>query len=93
MSYLPHLTPEEKREVIGSLLHTGIVTVEFTKVDGTFRSMPCTLSEAIIPAAPVKESTETKKERKENLEIFRVYCTDKQEWRSFRIDSVINITV
>lgn len=80
----------EKRRYLMDLLCAGEVTVTFTKVNGETRVMPCTLTPALLPPEPIKESAS--KERKENLDTIRVYCTDKQAWRSFRVDSVTNIT-
>ena len=79
------------REEMIDMLVSGECTVTFTKVDGTQRVMPCTLNARLIPPEPVSESTESKKERKVNEEVIPVFCTDKQAWRSFRVDSVISI--
>ena len=84
------LTLDEKRDYLTLKLQFGEVAIEFTKVDGTNRKMPCTLAPQLIPPAPIVEG-KIKKERKENPTVIRVFCTDKQEWRSFRIDSVISI--
>jgi hypothetical protein len=66
--------------------------VEFTKVNGEVRSMPCTLKAELIPPAPVKvlAEGEVPKVKKENPEIMSVWCLDKKEWRSFRIANVIS---
>lgn len=94
-------TIDEKREFILAQLREGVVNVEFTKVDGEHRVMPCTLQESFLPPAPVHYTNTDnpidfpatpKKERKVNPDIVRAFCTDKQEWRSFRIDSVISIS-
>jgi hypothetical protein len=74
--------PIELREV----LQDGIVNVTFTKVDGSQRDMRCTLNESLIPQTT---STEPKTERKVNDTVQRVFDLDKNEWRSFRKDSVI----
>lgn len=68
-----------------SLMRDGIVTVTFTKKDGTDRVMKCTLSEEKIPveARPTGNSTP----QISNTAV-RVFDTDKSEWRSFRWDSV-----
>lgn len=66
-------------------LRTGVFAVTFTKVDGTSRTMPCTLSEALLPARPV---TETATVKRDNPEVLSVWCTDKHEWRSFRVANV-----
>lgn len=41
------------REQLSDLLHTGECVVEFTKVNGEVRSMPCTLNESLIPQTPI----------------------------------------
>jgi hypothetical protein len=71
-------------------LHAGPCVVTFTKVNGEKRVMPCTLQASLLPIVPSTKEVVT--ERKENLDTIRVFCTDKQEWRSFRVDSVIDIT-
>jgi hypothetical protein len=80
------------REQLSELLHTGECMVEFTKVNGEVRSMPCTLKAELIPPAPVKvlAEGEVSKVKKENPEVMSVWCLDKKEWRSFRIANVIS---
>lgn len=94
------LSQQEKRDLILALLHDGEIVVEFTKVNGEVRKMPCTLAESLLPPPPVHYTNtdspidfpKPKKERKQNLDVISVFCTDKQEWRSFRVDSVISIS-
>lgn len=73
-------------ELVGMLLN-GMVSVKFTKVDGTERDMTCTLNESLIPASkmPKGNSSSTPHDG-----VVAVFCVDKQEWRSFRRDSVIS---
>lgn len=77
------------RDEMTNFLRQGKSTVVFTKVDGTERVMKCTLNEVFIPTdqrpTPVSESATP---RKESLEAIRVFDTDIQAWRSFRVDSV-----
>ena len=77
------------REQLFELLHTGECVVEFTKVNGEVRAMPCTLKTELIPPAPVVEGKETKV-KKPNPDVMNVWCLDKKEWRSFRIANVIS---
>ena len=77
------------RQSLSETLQTGIHTVTFTKVDGTERSMPCTLDPTILPTIEVTE--EKKVPRKLNPDTMRVYVTDINEWRSFRIENVISV--
>jgi len=88
------LTIDEKRKLLKEVLQQGEVVVDFRKVNGDLRTMPCTLAPDLLPIPSVKVVDESKPARKvpaENPDVIRVFCTDKQEWRSFRIDSVISI--
>ena len=66
------------REQLSELLHTGECMVEFTKVNGEVRSMPCSLTAELIPPAPVKvlEEGEVPKVKKENPEVMSVWCLE-----------------
>ena len=80
------------RDQLSNLLHSGECIVEFTKVNGEVRSMPCTLKPELIPPAPVKvlAEGEVPKVKKENPDVMNVWCLDKKEWRSFRIANLIS---
>ena len=86
------------RKHLSELLHSGECIVEFTKVNGEVRTMPCTLNESLIPPPPVHVTNTDnpvdfpapKKEKKQNPEVISVWCLDKKEWRSFRIANVIS---
>jgi hypothetical protein len=77
------------REQLSELLHTGECVVEFTKVNGELRTMPCTLKAELIPPVLVVEG-KTPKEKKPNPDVMSVWCLDKKEWRSFRVANVIS---
>ena len=93
------ITPETLR----TLLLENECIVEFTKVNGETRSMPCTLKAQFIPdpipAPNFPHFTNTDnpidfpKVKKENPDVMSVWCTDKQAWRSFRIANVISAKV
>ena len=80
------------REQLVDMLRENICVVAFTKVDGETREMPCTLKPDLLPAVIITEGKE-KKERKANDSVLSVWCTDKESWRSFRIDGVTSVTV
>lgn len=61
------------------------VRVVFTKVDGTERSMLCTLAESNIP---VSHQPKTKSDTSTSGSAVRVFDVEGQQWRSFRWDSV-----
>jgi len=77
------------REQLTKLLYTSECIVEFTKVNGELRTMPCTLKSDLIPPQPIIEG-KTPKEKKPNPEVMSVWCLDKKEWRSFRVANVIS---
>jgi hypothetical protein len=87
------------REQLFELLHTGEYVVEFTKINGEVRSMPCTLKESLLPPTTVHvtntdksiDSPLPKKEKKVNPDVISVWCLDKKEWRSFRIANIISV--
>lgn len=91
MTFNVNQTIDEKRLALIEMLSKGICTVTFTKVNSETRTMPCTLMSNLLPPSLMRENTE-KKERKVNTDVLRVFVTDIQQWRSFRIDSVISIT-
>ena len=83
-------TPELRSNWLKTLLQSGTYEITFTKVNGETRIMPCTLDSSKLPPAPVKEQV-NKLEKAENTNTLRVWCTDKQEWRSFRVMSILGI--
>ena len=62
----------------------GIVTVEFKKIDtGEVRVMPCTLNSKIS-----NQNIEIKEQSGDNDHLV-VWSLDKDAWRSFRVNTVI----
>ena len=84
-------TKPDTKAWLKELLHvpTNVVRVTFTKKDGTERTMLCTTSFDKIPEDqhPKGEQTSSSDEAQ------RVFDLEKQEWRSFRWDSVKYIEV
>lgn len=86
------ITPQALR----TLLLENECVVEFTKVNGEIRSMPCTLKAELVPAPHITNTNnpvDFPKVKKENLNVMNVWCTDKKEWRSFRIANIISAKV
>lgn len=71
-----------------SHLKCGPVTVVFTKKDGTERVMECTTSPDLVPAEPIVEGAEPKREKKTNEDVMPVFDLEAKHWKSFRWDSV-----
>ena len=82
-----------KREWFESLLKNEIVTITFTKKDGTDREMRCTLKQDLLPVTEVVESIEEDKPKRAKSETsVAVFDLDVEGWRAFSIDSVKTIT-
>jgi hypothetical protein len=72
------------REWLQGLLKEGNVIVTFTKSTGEERKMKCTLKEGVVPLYEKK----TDRAKAKNDEVLSVWDLDKNEWRSFRLDSI-----
>jgi len=79
----------QKSDIV-SALQSNVCDVKFTKVNGEDRLMRCTLKEDMIPE-PVASDTEVNRNRKPNESVQVVWDLEKVGWRSFRVDSVIDI--
>jgi hypothetical protein len=75
------------RNILLEALTKHECTVTFTKVNGETRVMPCTLKEDVIP------KQEPKGAKKPNDAVVSVWCLDKKEWRSFRVDNVVDLQI
>lgn len=74
------------RNTISQNLHSGIVKVEFEKVDGTMRTMYATLQAKYLPEqVDLEEAIE---KRNKSTETIAVWDVEKEGWRSFRWDRV-----
>jgi hypothetical protein len=73
-----------------TLLKNGVITVEFTKVDGTNRVMKCTLNSAYLPEVTqglghiMSEADSAR---------FVVWDVEIQDWRAFRVENVKSVKV
>jgi hypothetical protein len=75
---------------ITEMLRKQDATVTFTKKDGTQRVMRCTLRPDALPEM-ITESTRTSTERRESDSTIAVWDLDLGAWRSFRLDSLVEI--
>jgi len=71
-------------------LTDNIVTVVFEKIDGSLREMRCTLKSEYLPPQLLLED---KPQRAQSDSTLSVWDIDNGGWRSFRIDSIKNITI
>mgnify|MGYP003353779930 FL=1 len=76
------------------MLVNGVVTVTFVKIDGTERTMKCTLLPEYMPAtvAQGQQLLTEASPKTDNPNTISVWDIESQGWRSFRIDSVTTIT-
>jgi len=73
--------------ILKSILEKGVYTVEFKKVNGDLRKMPCTLKDGFVPL----RDSELIKSTPFDPETMPVWCMDKQAWRSFKTMNVISV--
>ncbi len=85
-------TPKEQkafRDWLTSHLKYGPVTVDFQKKDGTLRTMKCTLLESAVPTYEKKTERVRTTSTDESISVVDL---EKNEWRSFRSDSVKSVS-
>lgn len=75
------------REWVKGILQRETATLTFQKKDGTMRVMKASLREDHMPVFEKKTDTV----RKTNDEVLSVVDLEKNEWRSFRFDSIKKI--
>ena len=84
---------EDERDVFRkwliSHLKYGPVSVYFTKKDGTERKMDCTLKDEDI----VQYEKKTERVKTLNEETCPVFDLEKNEWRSFRYDTITKVEI
>lgn len=78
----------EKRQELRDLLHRSNVTVSFMKTDGTDRVMNCTTNPDLIPLSEHLKPQANSQSKRVNANVQVVWDLDKNEWRSFKYDSV-----
>ena len=74
------------KQELKDLLKRKVVQIIFKKKDGTERVMKCTLQEDIVPLYEKK----TERVKKQNDETLAVWDLEKDSFRSFKLDSVID---
>jgi len=88
------LTVEEKHKFITTMLRENICIVDFIKVNGDARSMPCTLREDLMPVSAVVIASEISDTIKlDNFETITVWCTDQNAWRAMKTTRVTDLRI
>jgi hypothetical protein len=78
-----------ERDWLNSILQESIVTVTFTKKDGSERTMKCTLKSEMIPSDKMPKGSN----RTKPSESIAVFDVENDGWRSFRLDSVKELNI
>ena len=86
----PTFDTQAGRQWLLSLLKDSDVTVTFEKNDGTERVMKCTLKEDTIKPNP--SGLKARPGRKHNPDVCSVWDIESDGWRSFRFDSIKNVS-
>lgn len=79
------MTVFDRSELI-EVLANDVVEITFTKKNGEERIMKCTLRDDIIEN--MSNTSPVSSGRKVNPDVIPVFDLDKNDWRSFRVDSV-----
>lgn len=77
---------ESKRQEILNFLKDGVVDLQFKKVNGDLRNMRGTRKLDLIPEEK-RPTTEDKRELNETIVV--LYDLEVNDWRSFRIENLI----
>jgi hypothetical protein len=73
---------------IKAAMKLGVVEVTFTKVNGTVRTMECTLADYLLPETGGGRATTAS-----NPDIVVVYDIASEGWRSFKKSTVTDVVV
>jgi len=84
---------QEAKSAYHTFLKGNVARVKFKKVNGEIRDMLCTLREDLIPAAVSEPTTLVKRQHETSDQVVAVYDIESEGWRSFRIDSVIEMNL
>ena len=74
-----------KRETLIKNLQKNVMQITFNKVSGEERVMHCTLNETFVPETGTNN-------KKNNDEVLPVWDIDIGAWRSYRLDSITNVS-
>lgn len=82
-------------EQIRHLLNNNVLTVRFTKADGSTRVMEASTNAMYIPEREegARDSGDAKPARTPNPDLVTCVDIEKGAWRSFRFDSLIDFAI
>jgi hypothetical protein len=79
------------KETLKEHLTKCVAEITFNKVDGSTRTMYCTLMSDYLPEQNAIDENVRHVPRKDNDNTLAVWDMDNKGWRSFRIDSITNV--
>jgi hypothetical protein len=82
---------KDQKLTLHNLLKKYIVCVEFTKANGEYRKMNCTLKSDVLPANTSTQNNSKPYTGEENH--MAVWDVDANGWRSFIFDNIISYEV
>ena len=77
------------KQTLKDVLKRKVVKIKFKKKDGSERLMKCTLLSDLVPVYEKK----TQRIKPKNEETLAVWDLDKEAFRSFKLDSVIDYSI
>jgi hypothetical protein len=82
---------EVAHQAYTQMLKNNVLQVTFNKKStGELRTMRCTLNGQYLPE---QTQAQASRQKEFNPEVVSVFDLDKQDWRSFRIDSVVEVAI
>ena len=85
-------SPDTEREALRESLTRSILTVTFTKKDGTLRTMLCTTRpDRLPPPRPLQEGVAPRPEKDPDL--LTVWDLEHEGWRSFHFSAVQHLAL
>jgi hypothetical protein len=79
------------KETLKEHLTKCVAEITFNKVDGSTRTMYCTLMSDYLPEQNAIDENVRHVPRKDNDNTLAVWDMDNKGWRSFRLDSITNV--
>ena len=83
---------KNKRNELREALALYAMLIRFTKVDGSERTMHCTLNPDLMPKSEVTKERVQSKTYSEDV-FLRVWDLDLKAWRSFIIENIISASI
>ena len=84
-------TPYPRSEMV-DMLRQQVCQVKFIKVNGEERNMQATLREDLIPDHKKPKDKGMDDGVQITIDVIKCFDVDKEDWRSFRVENVLNFS-